>query len=419
MSVVNEAVQGHAGDGERPADLWFHRAAAFVMLFGPGSAVGLYVSMVGFYVANFKSRSFFLAMVFCVYIPCPIVWFLQSRFDESFDKEYSTKATYFFRVAVVQIILAGVFFGWACAAQKPYTVLIVGALIGFCAQAITLSSMQMIAMLDTTLTPYANIGLHTGSVTPVIAFLLAGFTPHSRLSTFKTVVLTVPFLWVVSSAFLGYLYGTQRVFQGACKRLDSAREEAALLLATRDDGLPRWIWLWVLTSGCGAGISVCMISMMAFFGDPQMAQTLSLIKLAMDLLGASCALPVPQLECFRRSPGHAVLAIGFSARMLLTVPLLAYLAGSHYSKGLLICLWMLFHLIHTLIMPLIAATLATFASESDRKMVQRMNTGSTYAGAVIGLLLAASVLVTALNLGGHWPRSDLEILAGGASKDGF
>lgn len=49
--------------------------AAFVMTLGPGAAMGFYVATVGFYVANFESRVFFIAMAFCAYLPGPLVAF--------------------------------------------------------------------------------------------------------------------------------------------------------------------------------------------------------------------------------------------------------------------------------------------------------------------------------------------------------
>jgi len=94
--------------------------------------MGFYFSMVGFYTANFESKIFFLAMIFCMYLPATLIWLLQGRFDAWFDATYTAQVTYVFRVVGRLVLLIFLTLYWAIGPQTPYFVLATGFGIGVC-----------------------------------------------------------------------------------------------------------------------------------------------------------------------------------------------------------------------------------------------------------------------------------------------
>lgn len=414
------------------------RPVAFAMLFGPGAAIGFYISMVGFYVANFKSRLFFLVMLFCLFIPGPLVWFLQQRFDAEFDTHYGARATYFFRLAIGQGIIACICICWALMPQMPYTVLVIGVLIGFFSQAVLSSSLQVLSTMNPSLTSYASIGYLAGSATPVIIFFAYGFAPTSTLHTFQLAVYTVPAVCFLSCALLGFLHSSSSIFQNAYDRLgENSQEEVRrrsssnfstdaeskvdeiipLIRQVSSEGeVPAWVWVWCAYNTFSVSLGMSLVSLAAFFGDTSLAQTLSLLKLFTDFTGCCVAIPIAQLECFQRGPWHKCLVFCGIGRAALFGILVIHLYGHTLSQTILILVWIAFHGTQATCGPLMSVTISIFVHVSDRKRVQRANMGSFFAGLVIGLVFAASVVIPVLDLGTHWPDSRHTIPAHGASS---
>jgi len=419
-------VQHKHDGGIQPGDddLTLPRVATFLMYVGPGAAIGFYLSMVGFYVAHFESRVFYLAMIFCIYLPAPLLWLLQQRFDAWFDATYTAQVAYAVRVMGMTVLLMCVTLCWAASAQTPYFVLAMGFAIGVCSQTIILSSGQLMGVMHPSLTTYIQLGFLAGCSTPVAVVLLSGFSPTSHLWKFQMVVLVVPALCLVCACLLLYIYLTQDIFQSTCLQLTT---QSLHEIASRDDlfydtapsvrqksdpgVVPYWVWLW-----CGyASFSMCcstsVMALTAFFGNPAMAQTLGLSKLFVDVLGAILSLPLPQLESFSQNPWHKFLLMCGAVRTFLFSVLMVHLGGPHFSGGVILLIWVLFHGIHAVTGPHASVTIAAFVDMSDRKRVMRVLQGSKESGAIIGLSLASAVLVPALNLGSHWPAAGRSIVA--------
>jgi len=397
---------------------------AFVMQVGLGATMGFYFSMVGFYTANFESKIFFLAMIFCMYLPATLIWLLQGRFDAWFDATYTAQVTYVFRVVGMLVLLIFLTLYWAIGPQTPYFVLATGFGIGVCSHTILSSSGQLMGSLDPSLTRYTAFGYLAGGTTPVVIVLLSGFSPTSHLWKFQMIVLTVPILCSICTSFLVYVLLTQDVFQETCERLttqslreivsqdDLFYETLPSVRQKSDPGVvPFWVWLW-----CGyKSFSVCctttVMALTAFFGNPAMAQALGLSKLLMDILGAVAAMPLSRFESFSQAPWHNFILTCGAVRTCLFGALMVHLGGLELPEKVLFPIWLLFHGIHAVTNPHAAVTVAAFVDISDRKRVLRIFQGIKESGAVIALSMATAVLVPALNLGSDWPDSACTIAA--------
>merc|ERR1719324_1549081 len=108
--------------------------------------------------------AFFAAILLSLFLPYPAVVLLQEKADAFFDKKYSTKVTYFFRVMMLQGILAVASLAWMFMPQTPYLVLAVGVLIGGLGGAVGSSSMQLVSTLEPELATYNRLGNQCGSV---------------------------------------------------------------------------------------------------------------------------------------------------------------------------------------------------------------------------------------------------------------
>jgi len=415
---------------EQPLLAW----AAFAMVVSPGASVGFYLSMVGFYVSHYQSRVYFLAMAFCIYLPGPFVFLLQQHFDAKFDVALTTSATYYFRIVFGQVILALVYLYWASIDPTPYAVLGVGFITGFFGQAALSSSMQMAATIHPRLPLYAGWGNLFGNALPVLAFAIASFGPAAGLEDFRRMVLIVPALCLISVAFLGYLHGSERaIFGEAYGKLaqTSFREASAgdltslggwtseeineampLQRQVSEEGAPPcWVWIWCTYNGVSVTMNVAVMALVGFFGDPRMAQTLLLTKLAIDVVGAALALPLSKLPCFAAGPWHKTLGLSALLRIGLGGLLLGHLVGWPwvFSPPPLIALWVGFYGFRAVENTHIAITVAFFVHASDRKKIQRANNGAQFLGCLVGIVFAASVLIPLFKLGSHWPDADRTI----------
>jgi len=420
--------------------------AAFVMTVGPGAAIGFYVAMVGFYIANFESRVFFIAMVFCAYVPGPLVALLQQFLDTYFDEKFSPAVTYLFRVVFLQLVLATVVLVWLLMPQTPVSVLVVGVVLGAFAQTVIISSSQMVAAMDPRDTSYAMIGNLVGGALPVAAFFLFDFGPASSLASFRAVLLIVPFICIASTLILGYLHVHLDLFQKSYNRLgydltprDVAHADEAGLQApaferqvtetqplmssieTERGEVPTWVWVWCGYVCVSSVLSVSVMALVAFIGKPSLAQWLSLGKLSMDLIGGVVSLVLPRLACFEQGPMHKTLALSMVLRLAFLAVLVKVWSGAicpYKNWWLVWAAWFPFHLLHAIMLPHVGVTVGYYVLVKDRKRVLRMTTACRYVGATIGVIIAACVIVPSLGLGVHWPDMHRVIPTNGAPGDG-
>jgi len=313
---------------------------------------------------------------------------------------------------------------WVASPQTPGLVLGIGVAISLCSYLIMSSSNQLMATLSPKLTQYTMFGYVSGSATPVIVILLSGFSPASEVLKFQMIVLTVPALCLICIGFLVYVNTYQDIFHETYEVLTalSSRELASQDVAfydtipnTRqrsDPGqVPVWVWLWCCYNSFSVCCSIGLLALTAFFGQPSLAQILGLAKLVVDGSGVVAAMPLSHLECFQDGPWHRLLfACGVLRTCLLGV-LIAHLGGQRLPETQLLAIWVLFHAIHGVTSPHVAVTVAAFVDVTDRKGVVRVFLFSRECGAVIGLCLAAAVLVPVLNLGNNWPEAGRAIPA--------
>lgn len=403
--------------------------AAFVMTLGPGAAMGFYVATVGFYVANFESRVFFIAMAFCAYLPGPLVAFLQQLLDDKFDERYSPTVTYFFRVVLLQLVLAVAALVWILMPQTPASVLVAGLVIGTLSWTVIISSTQMVVAMDPVDTGYAMLGNLVGGAMPVAAFLFFSFSPESSLASFRLVLMTLPVICVASSVILGFMHVHLDLFQKTFDRLgydmipreteelglgpqpprpDRQLTETQPLAPVADGKVPSWVWAWCTYTAVSTAMSVSVVCLVAFIGKPDNAQMLAVSKLSMDLVGGVLSLMLPGLTCFELGPWHKTLACTGVLRLLLLFVILGVLAGwwcPYKFKPMVMSIWLSFHLLQAISIPHIGVTIGFYVLVKDRKRVLRMNTACRFAGGLVGVIMAAAVVVPLLGLGAHWPSN--------------
>lgn len=105
--------------------------AATITTLGPGAALSFYLAGVGFFVVRFNSRNILLWMLLAVYSPFPVALLLQEKFDAGFDKVFTTRVTFFFRVIVVPLMMAVLIGVLALLCTMWIAVLLCGLFMGF------------------------------------------------------------------------------------------------------------------------------------------------------------------------------------------------------------------------------------------------------------------------------------------------
>lgn len=394
--------------------------ASFLMALGAGSAGSFYTAMSGFYIEHFQDPSFFILMLLCFCTPFPVLPLLQQHFDSQFDEQYSTRVTYAFRVIVTQVILATVVLIWMYSPVTRWNVLGLGCLLGLLCSSIISSSLQMAAALDPVHIINATLGLQVGGILPIIVIIGTGFNPSSSAFVFRIALSSVVFICALSAGVLGYVHSTTDTFSKAYMRLSydspkGPRETEGLLSATEamdrqvtttvplghaatTQEVPSWVPYWQASSGFVMLVAAYMSSLAGFFGDPEMAQVLCMLKLGMDLLGRFLATVIPQLPCFAEGAWHKILIGNVLLECTMSGICFAKLLGAEVTYGAFVLCWCCIFTISIFTNSLIDITTGSYSPVQDRKSVVRTNQMMQTSGMVLGLVLSITTCPQLENL---------------------
>jgi hypothetical protein len=381
------------------------------MTLGPGAGLAFYSGMSGFYIERFGVPSFYVTMLLCMTLPMPMVAVIQCKYDAWFDVRFSTDMMYSFRVFGMQLGLAGVVLLWMFSTNHPYIVLLVGAMIGFISNGIVSSALQMVASIDPTQIVYAKMGLQVGGFVPVLVFLVHRFEPSSSDAAFRAVLLWEVGICSIAAGTLAYWNMTTDIFSQAYKRLaydledydETGRLNAVESLARRTtstfaldpeaskDGIPFWITFWQATIFLMMAGSSYLASLAGYFGSTNMAQTLSLLKLGMELCGRILAFPIPSLPGFTDGPFHKVVAACSVAQLGLICLTFLQLFRTFVPTWVSMTSWCLVFVLGIWTNSLFDVTSGSYVQIRDRKSVARMNQQVIVCGLVVGLLISEAV----------------------------
>lgn len=391
------------------------------MVLGPGAAASFYVAMSGFYIETFKSRSFFISMLLCLMVPQPVVSLLQQRFDSFYDSKFSTVVTYTFRVIAMQLILASMIIVWMFTPNMKSVVLVIGLGLGSICGALASSSMQMVAALESRDIIFAKLGLQFGGLLPIVAFSCAGFRPTASRSEFQTVVASSVVICVLVAGILGYLHHAMGIFDKAYERLAydleddvDAAENKCLLGGDRSgcsasssgsmgrqqtptlplssqparqcEGVSSWIAQWQVCHALLMGMAMYVTALAGYFGDPTMAQHLSLLKLGMDLVGRILSVGIPYIPCFAHGPWHKVMATITLVGLCLGGVCTARLLGKAIGDVAFLVSWCGVFVLSIFVGSLLDVTSGCYSEVRDRKAVARTNQLALVSGLVLGLI---------------------------------
>lgn len=406
----------------------WQRCGAFLMVVGPGAAAAFYMATAGFYFFNFKSPVFFIFMMFCLYLPYPIMPLVQQKFDKKFDERFSTRWMYFLRVVAMQLCLALAVLGWMFIPQSPCFILFVGALLGAMASVIISSSFQMVAALDPHLVVYAQLGQQAGGALPVAVFFALRFDSDSTLYEFRMVLTTVVTVCLLVAALLSHIHFNTELFAKAYSRLSYEEDDdpagvdgRARLLSTESgpldaeaaqDGVPSWVWCWIGALGVMTGLGSCVFSLVSFCGCPFLTTLLALCKLAMDVLGRILAMPLDNGFSSKSRPIHFAFIACTVTHMMLGVIILAMFMQlksrqdfeEHFK--LFVFMWCIFNMLRNFASSVVDVTTGLYVRVQDRQSVARTNLMVVTTSGLAGVVVALAVVAAKGDLGGKLPTWD-------------
>lgn len=375
--------------------------AAFLMTLAACSAGSFYGSMSGFYIEKFQDKSFYIHMLLCFCAPQPLVSFIQKAVDGYFDERLSTRVTYGFRLIGMQVIVGLSVVLWMYAPETQFSILIIGVLLGFFQGVVVSSSSQMVAAMKPGFTIYARLGMHVSSLLTTFILVCSGFHPAASHSKFQMVLLPTVCMCALVAIVLSYMHFKTEVFDKAYSRLaydlntgDSLDEAGMVRQVTEtsalksDDGqlgVPSWVQYWLIGNGLCNGLEFFIASLVGFYGDASTAQTLTLLRLCLNLVGRLGALPVPYMPCFEEGPWHKVMATTIIFVLGASVVCMSKAFGSLLPERLFTVAWCIVPIFRTFASSLVDVTTASYTQVRNRKAVARSSEMIGFSSVLIGL----------------------------------
>jgi len=290
--------------------------------------------------------------------------------------------------------------------------LTVGGILGFTCFAVISSSLQMVAATDPRYIINTKLGLQTGGAIPLLVFWCAGFHPSSSLQEFRTVVSTVIYICIMSFCILGYFHSNSNLFKKAYKRLaydlmpdeshKTLDETTKRLLADKNDpesaaeeselGIPSWVAKWQTCNGLVMGLAFCLVSLAGYFGDTELAQLLTSMKLMMEFAARIASSAIPQLPGFDTGPWHGTLSLMVVATIgAACVCFLRLLQVLPLGLGPLVAIWCFISFLSVSIASLVDVTTGLYVGVSHRKVVARNSQFGLVSGVLSGLMAGKAI----------------------------
>jgi len=387
--------------------------AAALFAFGSGAAFSFYLAGVGFFVVQFKSRGILPWMLLISYCTFPVALLAQGKFDAFFDKLFTPRITFFFRVLVIPVFMAAIIGAIAFLCTLWVPLLSCGFVLGFMYAASLASSIQMTSTWEPLLVVWTQIGNTLGAATPIAAFFIFSFTASTATKIHFQLILLVPIsICIMTSSILMYWHFKLDLFEHVYRRLsydlpeDDSPPDLMLLkrgtsadapVYEKDDvdchGVPLWVPWYTFLAGLNTFMSFALLPFATYFGDADLAQTLVLAKLAMDCMGRFSALFWGYFYGDLAEPIHAQVIIQLICRLVVGVVLaLSLLHFLSLHRALFLTLWCLFFWDGCYLASQIDVVTTRCSVVGQRKAVSRKNVLCTYAGLLIGLILAVAVV---------------------------
>jgi len=390
--------------------------AATITTLGPGAALSFYLAGVGFFVVRFNSRNVLLWMLLAVYSPFPVALLLQEKFDAGFDKAFTTRVTFFFRVIVVPLMMAVLIGVLALLCTTWIAVLLCGLFLGFFFAATLGSSLQMVSAWDPLLVVWAQIGNTVGATAACLAFFIFSFAASRATKVEFQVILLVPIgIICIISATLMYWHFKYDLFDHVFRRLaydlseDPKSEDIpSLLPLTRgtsaeaqvyagDDvnelGVPLWVPWYNCASAVNTFMSFMLLPFATYFGDADLAQMLVLAKFAMDFGGRLAALVWGLLYEDLREPIHAEVIFQLISRLAVGIVLaLGLFDIVRLHRAAFLTLWCFFFVDGTYLASQIDILITRCTVVGQRKAVARSNAFLGFCGLFVALWTSLAVV---------------------------
>lgn len=382
--------------------------AATISMLGIGCSSGYYLAAAGFFQHTFESQMYFLWMIIAFYVPYPATLILQERFDEYFDRRFSTRQTYFFRVVLCQLYSIGAFAGLSLCYRSPAGVLVCGCIIGFLSSACLASTMQLMSSWEPSLAAWASLGKEIGGVLPVVTYYMLEFRASAasvhefqRMQLFPGVALFLcsscgifmHFSGILDKAYSRLGYDLQDTFLEEEQHPSRVISEADPLLDANekvdDHGVPFWMSRWQTTMGYNTFLTFLLMPMICFRGNPDLTQHLTLGKLLMDCLSRAIAAGMTRTGAFSgKRPYHYCLIMQQLFRTVLFLLLVMDLMGVlSISSMVFMCVWYLHYFEGGFTASQIEVTIVQFAPVAMRKSISRRSSLANYIGLGFALVL--------------------------------
>jgi hypothetical protein len=412
--------------------------AAFIMFLAPGVATSFYVVMVGYYQNKFHTPVFFMAMLLAVYGPYPVVAFALANFDDYFDRHFPIRS----RIVFSQSLLLILTLIWMYKTPSMRSVVWLGILLGCAAALANASGHQLISLVDPKKLMHAEIGNQLGQALPLLVFYVASFEPTATDAEFRHVLCTIVVVCIFSILIFGAIHFTTSLDeaclglsadlmepsrqdpsgegeqaqsgQGSAQQTASRpgdvgdkerpissqeeqEEEEETAPAEGHRQTPRWVYIWMTTKMFTTALQASVMSLAAYFGDPAHTQFLACAKLAAEFLGRMVALPACQ--SFSTAPWHRFLAVTVAIRVVFALLFYAELEKERLSPSIFTFMWTTFAFLDRFANTLVDVSAGTNVETRDRKFVSRVTFAFGFAGLVLGLAVAAAIVIPLKGIG--------------------
>mmetsp|Transcript_29503 Transcript_29503/g.48272 ORF Transcript_29503/g.48272 Transcript_29503/m.48272 type:complete len:442 (+) Transcript_29503:47-1372(+) len=382
--------------------------AAIISLMGVGGSAGYYLAAAGFFEHHFNTQTLFLLMLITLYIPYPVTMLCQEAMDSRLDMIFTTRNTYFFRVILVPVMLAGIFVAYAFCSKSVPGILVCGSGIGLLSAACMASTMQLMSAQAPHLTAWASLGRDLGGVFPVVTYWAFDFSASKATTQeFQRMLVFPGFVLCLCALFSTGLH-CAGVWDKAYSRLSydlSADNETGRGWASESDpllgddeevdeqGVPYWIPKWQFANGYNTFLTFVLMPLVCFSNNPHLTQQLTLAKLLMDCLARTAAALVAQTDAFGLlRPRHYCLIAQEILRSALFAILLLHLLGFlAVPRHVFMCMWLLHYFDGSMVASQIDITVARFVPVAARKGTSRRSFLANYLG--LGASLSVDVLI--------------------------
>jgi len=165
--------------------------------------------------------------------------------------------------------------------------------------------------------------------------------------------------------------------------------------AGADVGYPLWVRLWLGMQTSGIALDFFMLTLIGYFGDSDLTQSLASCTLIGSFVGRLMALPFSNLAAFRQGPMHISAACLFSLRVgLWILMILQFCKVLHLSSAALVALWSLWITIGMLHNATTDMGVTSNVKDSQTQTVAQLSVSLNYSALFLGLATASAMVLS-------------------------